>query len=179
MDPTLMAWVKEYPHCMDSYTSYPADEKIDNPYIFTPRQQQSAFVSGRSLAHSSHILKQRHNLDDDTLITALSGTAGEAFARDLQAYLSIADDVTPFAVCVEKPDTAKIPTNPIGSVILALGAVMRVDNSNINNWMKYLKRLPREVQFMFAQAAMRSKKAGLVASATEFTKWARENSWAV
>lgn len=179
IDPTLMAWVHEYPHCMESYTSYPAGEKVDNPYIFVPTQQKGAFVSGRSLAHSSNILKQRHNLDDDTLITALAGTAGESFARDLQAYLSISDDVTPFAVCVDKPDTAPVPTNPIGAVIMSLGAVMRVDNSNINNWMKYMCRLPRETQFMFAQAAMRSKKAGIVARATEFTKWARDNSWAV
>ena len=180
IEPTLMAWVHEYPHCMASYTEGDESAK-DNPYIFNPRstKPQGAFVSGRSLEHASHILKMRPHLDDATLISALSGTGGESFARDLQAYLSIADDVVPFAVCVEKPDTAKVPDNPIGGVILALGAVMRVDNSNINNWMKYLRRLRPETQFMFVQAVMRSSKAGMVARAAEFTKWARDNSWAV
>ena len=98
---------------------------------------------------------------------------------DASVYDSLIDFAVPFAVCVEKPDTAKVPDNPIGGVILALGAVMRVDNSNINNWMKYLRRLRPETQFMFVQAVMRSSKAGMVARAAEFTKWARDNSWAV
>jgi len=180
MEPTIMAWMHEYPQCLDSYTNYPAGDKIDNPYIFNPRSSvQGACFTPRSGFHAGEILKQRHNIPDDALIAALAGTVGEAAARDLEAFVALNDDLTPFAVCVEKPDTAKVPDSPIAATILSLGAVMRIDNDNINNWIKYMRRLPRETQFMFAQNAMRSKKAGLVARATEFTKWARENSWAV
>ena len=178
VDPAVMAWVKEYPHCLASYSDDP-EGASDNPYIFNPKKQQAAFVTPRSLHHASHIIKQRSNMSDDVLIAALSGTVGESAARDMQAFLSVADSLPPFSVIVEKPDTSPIPDSPIAQTILALGAAMRVDNNNINNWMKYLGRLRREVQFMFAQNAMRSKKAGIVARATEFTKWARDNSWAV
>jgi len=170
-----MAWVKQYPQCMASYTE--GDD--ENPYIFNPRKQQAAFVSPRSLAHASHIVKQRKKLNDETLITALSGTVGESAARDMQAFLSLADALPPFDVIVSKPDTTKVPTDPIACVILALGAVTRVTNQNVNDFMKYLVRMPREVQFLFATNAMRSKNAPVLVKAAEFTNWARENSWAV
>jgi hypothetical protein len=175
VQPEVMAWVKEYPHCLSSYT----DQDDENPYIFNPKKQQAAFVSPRSLAHASHIVAQRKNLNDDTLITALSGTIGESAARDMQAFLSVADALPPFKVIVEKPDTTPVPSDPIASVILALGSVTRVDRSNIDNFMQYLSRLPREVQFLFATNAMRSKAAAAVATSKGFTSWARDNSWAV
>jgi hypothetical protein len=176
IEPAVMAWVKEYPHCLSSYTD---GGEADNPYIYYPTKQQAAFVTPRSLAHASHIVQQRESLDDTTLIAALSGTIGESAARDMQAFLKVADSLPPFKVIIEKPDTTPIPDSPIASVILALGAVMRVDTSNINKWMEYLVRLPREVQFLFVQNAMRSKSARVLATAKNFTTWARENSWAV
>jgi len=45
--------------------------------------------------------------------------------------------------------------------------------------MQYLVRLPREVQFLFVQNAMRSKAASFVVKSKRFTDWARDNSWAV
>lgn len=178
VQPEVIAWVKQYPHCLSSYTD--GDEVAnDNPYIFNPRKQQAAFVSPRSLAHASHIVANRAHLNDDTLITALSGTIGESAARDMQAFLHVADALPPFKVCVEKPDTTPVPTDPIASVILALGSVTRVDRSNIDAWMQYLVRLPREVQFLFATNAMRSRSAATVATSKRFTEWASQNSWAV
>jgi len=178
VDPAVMAWVKEYPHCLSSYADDP-EGLVDNPYIFNPRRQQAAFVTPRSLAHASHIIKQRPNLPDDVLISALSGTIGESAARDMQAFLSVADALPPFNAIIEKPETIQVPDSPIACVILALGAVTRLTQENIDPWMVYLKRLPREVQFMFAQNAMRSRAAGMVVRSTEYTNWSRENSWAV
>ena len=178
VDPTVMAWVKEYPHCMATYAD-DMEAANDNPYIFNPRKQQAAFVSPRSLHHASHIIKQRHNLNDDVLIAALSGTIGESAARDMQAFLSVADALPSFNSIVADPERARVPDSPIAAVILALGAVMRLTAENADAWMSYLGRLPREVQFMFAQNAMRSNKAGMLVKITGFTNWARENSWAI
>jgi len=178
VDPAVMAWVKEYPHCLSSYADDP-EGSVDNPYIFNPRKQQAAFVSPRSLAHASHIIKQRPNLPDDVLISALSGTIGESAARDMQAFLSVADALPPFKAIIEKPDTISVPDSPIACVILALGAVTRMTAENVDAWMTYLVRLPREVQFMFVQNVMRSRAASVVVKSKSFTDWARENSWAV
>ena len=178
VDPAVMAWVKEYPHCMASYAD-DMDAVDDNPYIFNPRKQQAAFVSPRSLYHASQIVKQRHHLSDETLVAALAGTIGESAARDMQAFLSVADALPSFNSIVADPKKAKVPESPIAAVILALGAVMRVSAENADAWMSYLGRLPREVQFMFAQNAMRSSKAKVLVNARGFTDWARENSWAI
>jgi hypothetical protein len=179
MQPEIMAWVKEYPHCLQSYTDYDSADKVENPYIFNPRVQQSAFVSPRSLAHASHIIEKRNKLGDDVLMVALSGTVGTSAAADLQTFLNVADSTTPFKVCVEKPNDAPVPTDPIAIVIMALGAVLRINNDNVNNWMTYLQRLPKETQFLFAQNGMRSNNDMVLARSSEFTKWAVANSWAL
>jgi len=178
VEPTVLAWVKEYPHCLSSYADDP-DGATDNPYIFNPRKQQAAFVTPRSLAHASHIVQQRETLGDGVLISALSGTIGESAARDMQAFLSVADALPPFKAIVEKPDTVQVPDSPIACVILALGAVTRMTSENVDPWMQYLVRLPREVQFLFVQNAMRSKAASFVVKSKRFTDWALDNSWAV
>jgi len=178
VDPTVLAWVKEYPHCLASYADDP-EGSVDNPYIFNPRKQQAAFVTPRSLAHASHIVKQRAHMTDDVMISALSGTIGESAARDMQAFLSVADALPPFNAIIEKPDTVQVPDSPIACVILALGAVTRMTAENVDAWMTYLARLPREVQFMFVQNVMRSRAASVVVKSKSFTDWARENSWAV
>ena len=176
--PEVMAWVHEYPHCMSSYTE-DTDEAKDNPYIFYPTKG-GAFVSPRSLAHASNLIKQRANLTDEVLIAALSGTIGESAARDMQAFLSVADTLPSFDSIVRDPAKASVPNSPIACAILALGAVARVTQDTANAWMSYLVRLPyREVQFMFAQNAMRSSKAKVLMKAQGFTDWARENSWAI
>src|SRR5690606_37103789 len=53
--PEVMAWVREYPHCLASYT----DGDDDNPYVFNPKRTKAAFVSPRSLHKASHIVAQR------------------------------------------------------------------------------------------------------------------------
>ena len=178
IQPEVLAWVKEYPHCLASYADDP-EGAVDNPYIFNPRKQQAAFVTPRSLAHASHIVKQRPMLSDGVMISALSGTIGESAARDMQAFLSVADALPPFKAIIEKPETVQVPDSPIACVILSLGAVTRMTADNVDAWMTYLVRLPREVQFMFAQNAMRSRSAAVVVKSKAFTDWARSNSYLV
>lgn len=178
IDATVLAWVREYPHCLDGYIDDP-DGAEDNPYIFNPREQQTAFVSPRSLAHASHIIKQRKQFSDELLIAALSGTIGEAAARDMEAFLSVADALPAFKTIVAQPDSAKVPKSPIACVILVLGALTRISTETIDAWMTYLDRLPSEVQMLFATQAMRGSNALVFAQSKTFTQWARENSWSV
>jgi len=179
IDPSVMAWVREYPHCLESYSDNP-EAAYDNPYIFNPRKQQSAFVTPRSLAHASNIVKQRDYISDDVMISALSGTIGESAARDMQAFLSVADSLPPFKAIIEKPNDVSVPESPIACVILALGAITRIDPQNVDAWVTYFNRLPREVQFMFVNNAMTNTKASKVlCRCAGYTEWARHNSYLV
>lgn len=176
IDPAVAAWVHEYPHCLASYTD--GESANDNPYIFNPRSQQAAFVSPRSLAHASHVVKQRENLPDDVLIAALAGTVGESAARDMQAFLSIKDSLTPWDKIVADPENAPLPENAVASIIQCLGATQRIDNTSAKAWMTYMNRLTKEVQFMFISLAKQSKCFVVLAQNREFRDWCLNNNYA-
>jgi hypothetical protein len=86
--PEVLAWVKQFPHCLASYQD---ESQKENLYIYDPRKQQEAFVSPRSLAKASFIVKNRHTIGITPTLCALSGTIGESAARDMSAYFSLAD----------------------------------------------------------------------------------------
>lgn len=173
--PEVMAWVNEYPHCLDSYADAP-DGVVDNPYIFDPRKQQTAYVTPRSLELASHIIKRRANIPQAALIAALSGTIGESAARDMQAYLDLADALPSWAAVMRDPDTTPVPDNPIACTILALGAVTRMTAQTVEPWMTYMVRLPKEIQFLFSQQAVRNPGvAATLHKSAAYRNWATEN----
>ena len=169
VDPAVLAWVREYPHALASYKD---EAQKDNMYIFNPRRMQAAFVSPRSLEKASHITKNRENLSPDTLIAALAGTIGESAARDMQAFLTVADALPSWTLVTGAPKTAPMPDSPIAQTILALGAVSRLDKGTVTPWLTYMTRLTTEVQALFACQVMKSSKAPLVITNKLFTKWA-------
>lgn len=180
VDPLVLTWVHEYPHALHSYVDMDSKDADSNPYIFNPRKQQDAFVSPRSLEHASHIIKNRAHLTDDMLVAAISGTVGESAARDMLAFVDVADKLTKWDEIMAAPDTARVPDNPIACVMLALSAVARIDKETVTAWVKYMQRLPKEVQFLFASNAMRNKKSsGALVSNREFSVWCTSNAWAL
>lgn len=181
IDASVMAFVHEFPHVFASYTDYDSPKEAqDNMYIFNPTMNQMAFASHRSMERASDIVKVRNRLTDNALIVSLSGTIGEPAARDMMAYISMQDALPPWDAIMAHPDTCDVPDNPIACVIQALGSIPRLkDKKVLANWMVYMERLPREVQYMWAAQALRSSKAGMVGMFKPFTKWSRLNSWAV
>jgi hypothetical protein len=174
IDPALLAWVKSEPSCLASYTDA---AQQDNPYIFNPKKQQTAFVTPRSLAKASEILKVREFLTPNALITSLSGTVGESAARNMQAFLTIADALPEWERIMKSPESTTVPDNPIAQQILVMGAVSRLSKDNVNPWMVYLDRMMTEVQALFASAIMRGTKSSLVVTNKLFTQWAVKNNY--
>ena len=54
---------------------------------------------------------------------------------------------------------------------------MRVDRETFGAWMTYCKRLPKEVQALFAKTIMRGEKMALAATFADFTAWAKNNMY--
>lgn len=171
--PEVMAWVREYPHCLASYT----DGDDDNPYVFNPKRTKAAFVSPRSLHKASHIVAQRLHLSPDTLIASLAGTIGEAAARDMQAFLQLADALPEWARIMRDPETAPVPESPIAQSILAFSAVTRLKAEEVDAWLTYVVRLKTEVAAMFVSQAMRTQKAVLLVKNAKFTQYCRQFHW--
>jgi hypothetical protein len=172
IDPTLLAFSKQYPHIFDSYTDSHAQ---DNPYIFNPKRQQEAFVSPRSLEKASFIVKSREFLDSDTIVAALAGTCGEAFAKDFNVYLECADQLPTKESVIKTPRTAKIPESTAAQSIMIYGAIAWVEKDTLAPFMEYIERLPAEWQAVFCINLAKSKKQNMAFQNRQFSEWVAKN----
>lgn len=171
----VIAWVKAYPHALASYKD---TSQKENHYIFNPKTPQKSYVSPRSLQRASNIVKQRHRISVNALTVALSGTVGESAARDMAAYIEVADTLPTWAEVINDPKGAKLPSSPAALQVMAFGAMTRIDRTTITPWFEYLKRTPKELQSVFclATSANPDKKNILMTSAA-FVNWMRENQY--
>ena len=174
--PEILAWVKQFPHALESYTD---QAQKDNLYIFNPvKAGQSAFVTPRSLEKASHIAKKRSLLGDSVTISALAGTIGESAARDMQAFFTVVDKLPTWEAICESPNTAKVPDDAVAKCILVFSAITRVDKDTLPKWLKYADRLDKELQALFARSVVKSSnKQAMAVSNKEFVKWATDNQW--
>ena len=137
--PEVMAFAKQYPQVFDCYADL--DKKDKNPYIFNPMTGNTrAFCSPRSLAKASNIIAQREVLGA-ALIPALSGTVGEAAARDMEALVNLADQLPTFESIVKSPLKTKVPEGAGALFIMAFLLAGRVDADTIDPVMQYAERL--------------------------------------
>ena len=142
--PEVIAWVKQFPHAMMSYTD---QSQKDNPYIFNPTKAgQGAVVTPRSLEKASHIAKQRERLGDSLTISLLSGTIGESASRDMQAFFTVVDKLPTWEAVMASPASAKMPTDTVAKCILVFSAIARVEKETLSKWLTYAKRMDMEWQ---------------------------------
>lgn len=170
-----LAWVKAYPHALASYRDA---GQAENPYIFNPKTPQRSFVSPRSLHRASNILTKRHLVSRNSLIAGLTGTIGEAAARDLIAYVEVADSLPTWDEVLADPKGCKLPTSPAALNIMAYGAMQRIDRNNIGKWFEYLKRTPKELQSVFCLSTSKHpEKKNILLTSGAFVEWMRANQY--
>lgn len=173
--PEILAWVKETPHTLASYLD-PAQS--GNKYIFNPKEAQKSFVSPRSLARASNILKRRSQNTENAIITALEGTIGAPASRDLMAYVKVADSLPTWESILRDPESATVPSSPAALCLLAFSAVQRVDRESIGKFFTYLKRTPKELQSVFCLTGMaNADKKKLFMTSQSFIDWMRTNQY--
>jgi len=173
IEPVVMAWVKQFPHSMASYRDGDQDS---NPYIFNPKKVQTSFLTPRSAAKASKIVRSRGELDQDSLIAGLSGTIGEAAARDMQAYIAYQDQLPTWDSIMKQPMTATIPDSPGACAVMVFGAIAKLDKNNIAPFMDYVERMEPEWQAAFCINTAKSKTKQAVAfSSKKFADWVRNN----
>lgn len=171
----VIAWVKQFPQCLASYTDA---SQQDNPYIFNPKRAgQTSFVTPRSLEKASHVVKQRSVLGEALTISMLAGTIGESAARDMQAFLTVADKLPTWDAVIASPETAKLPDDAVAKCICVFSAISRVERDTLGKFMTYLKRMDKEWQALFARSVMRGPKQAFCVSNAAFRDWAVDNHW--
>lgn len=171
--PVVLAWVKQFPHCLASYTEGDQDE---NPYIYNPKKFQLSYVTPRSLELASRIVAQRDQFDSDALIAALAGTIGESAARDMQAFIAYQDELPTRERIIKNPNEAPIPTSAGATAVLVFSMIAAVDKDNITPIMEYTSRLEPEWQAVFCiSLAKNPAKQGVAMRARAFSDWALKN----
>lgn len=170
--PEVLAWVKQYPQVMASYTD---GGQADNPYIFNPKKPQAAFVSPRSLETASDIVKTRGSNDADSIIAALTGAIGESGARDLQAYIQYADQLPTWDSIIADPKHAAVPTSPGACAVVVFGGITRVEKDTLSKFIEYLEQFEPEWQSVFAINLAKSSKQALAFGNQKFADWLAKN----
>jgi len=173
IEPEVIAWVNRFPQVLASYTDGGAG---DNPYIYSPKSNQKAFVSPRSLETASNIVRSRKLLDPDTVIASLTGAIGEAGARDMQAYIEFSDQLPTWEATIANPKTTSIPTSAGACAIVVFGAIARMTKETITPFMEYLQRFDAEWQAVFAiNIAKTPSKQAIAFGCKAFSDWVAKN----
>jgi len=177
IDHALLGFCRDNPQLFHSFEDVTRPE--DNPYIYHPQAQRSAFVTPRSLEAASDWLKERDHMDQQSLTAALMGTIGERAAMDLMAFVSLADQLPSLKSIKENPETAVVPTSAAAVCMVVYRTLASIESDWLDNWMTYLLRLDKEAQGLFANGvrAPRYHAQGLVMTNKRFTEWARVNGY--
>ena len=154
IEPVVMAFVTEFPQVFHSFREYEKPE--GNHYINDPRTQRAAFVTHRSMAAASRIVtaSREHKLPESVLYHALCGTIGAPAAADFMSVLRLDNDIAPWQDIIDSPTTARIPQNGAAAAMVVYRAIARVDDKSFAPWVKYLNRMSREAQALFARQVM-------------------------
>ena len=173
IEPEVIAWVNRFPQVLASYLD---GGQGDNPYIYTPKSNQKAFVSPRSLETASNIVRTRKQNDPDSVISALTGAIGESGARDMQAYIEFSDQLPTWEATIANPKTTSIPTSAGACAIVVFGGITRVTKDTITPFMEYLERFDAEWQAVFAiNIAKTPSKQAVAFSCKAFSDWVAKN----
>jgi hypothetical protein len=173
--PEVIMTVKEFPQMLASFEDY-TDPK-DNEYINDPRTPRPAFVTPRSLEKASNIIKKTQGLSEDVIGCAIKGTIGARACYDMLNIVKLSSDLPSWDSILADPMKAQIPVSPAAVCMLVYSAVQRVEKDTINKWIKYMSRISKEAQGLFATSVMRTGKKSIVGTSTEFVKWATLNNY--
>lgn len=176
MHPIILAWVKKFPHCLASYT-----EGEGNPYISYPSKTQGAFVSPRSLENASHIMWARGLIGDNATTASIKGCVGAAAAGDIMTFAQTFVRLPTWEQTVNDPEGCMVPTAQdfAANFVTVFSGISLVDEQTFSPFMRYLKRLPKEYQGVFALNVLTSPKRSIALENRGFITWASENCWLV
>lgn len=177
INPVIIGTVAEFPEMFASFEDYEKPEQ--NVYINDPRTVRGAVVTHRSMERSSYVYESTRILGDAVMCHALAGTVGESAMHNILTMDKMDSQLTPWDDLIKSPETATVPTSAAAACMLVSKAVHRIEKDNMVAWMKFMNRIPKEAQGLFARSVMSDKcpKRDIAARNTEFAVWAAANNF--
>jgi hypothetical protein len=183
IDPVVLACTNDNPQWFDSFLDYQdggkyagKDQSKENDFIFNPLLSQQAYITPRSLHSASDIIKERDDMDVDTMQALLEGTIGRAGAEVMGAFIRFGDETPHFSKIVQSPSTCPIPSNPVAQIITVLKCVTQTNNrEEAEACTEYVMRNRKELQSMFANNIANSTRAALFVTVKPFQQLMNDN----
>jgi len=162
------ALTKKFPIEIHSFGNF----RPDAIYDFDAKNSQDPYACYRTWEYVANILKT--SPPDDLLLELLSGVIGKGAATEFMAFRRMHKSLPDPKAVLRDPDSQTIPTEPsvLYAVSSALAAV--VDDKNVSNYFKYIRRLPVEFAVMSVKTARTTYPE--IKKAKDFGVWAKENS---
>ena len=173
--PEVLLTVKQFPQMLASFEDF--DKASDNEYIYDPRTPRPAFCTPRSMQKASEIIKKSKPLGLNIMAHALKGTIGNRATYDMLSIIQLNDELPDWDNIMDAPDKCPIPKSPSAVCMLVYSAIQRLEKDEVSKWMKYLDRLSKEAQGLFATSIMRTTKKTTVGTNQGFIKWATANNY--
>ena len=178
IDHLLLAWVKDNPQLFYPWEN--VKDPDENEFIFHPKAVgRKHFFTPRSGEKASRILQKRAHLSDVQLTAALIGTIGQRGAKDLMAFIRLADKLPTLQSIKDDPKNALVPDTAAAKVMVVYRTLASLEKDWLNAWMDYLDRLDPETQGLFANnvASPKYSKQSMVMTNKKFTDWAMANNY--
>lgn len=178
-DEAYLAWVNDNKKLGESFDDIKTPE--DNPYIYHPQSNADKFFTWRGGEAASNMLKDRDRLSNVTAM--LGGTIGWPAATALMAYVNVRDDLASLKDIKDSPETAKVPNTSGAKVMSVMRALLNLDKTWVDAWMKYMVRMDAQVVAMFVNQ-VKSKKYGereggklqsMIMSNKLFSQWCQDH----
>ena len=162
MPTELIAFVRFKPELLNDF-------KATKDIVNSPSPRTVANVGKMQNAGIANVNKS----DPEFMYNVFAGAAGEAFAAEYCAFLRIFNDLPNVDQILLNPDKAEVPTEP-GVLYAISGAIAgRVNDVNVGNAFRYLKRLPPEITVATVKDTITRKPD--ITNTRAFITWASDN----
>lgn len=150
------AYANDIDHRITSYIKW----KPGNLYAFSPDHTDKTYACNRTWEFANRVLNVTTDSDPDRL-PMLAGTISEGVAREFLGFCKIEQDLPKMTQIIENPDQITVPDEP--SILYALtGAIgQNANTTNLNQLMKFVKRLPKEFQVVTLRELVRRNKSSM------------------
>lgn len=96
------------------------------------------------------------NVPTDAEYDVVKGAVGEGAAVEFMAYCKVYRQLPSIDNCLINPDTAPLPTELSARYAVAVGIATRVTDRNVQNAVRYLRRMPQDFMVMAVKQFLRS-----------------------
>jgi hypothetical protein len=130
-----------------------------------------AFPSPRTWAFADSIINS--DLDAAIELELLKGTIGEGVAAEYMGFLRESKNLPNLDRILIDPEGVKVPESPSTCYALISALETRTDSNNFGTLMKYIKRMSKEFEVVFATSVVKRDEG--ISETKAFTEWIREN----